>query len=271
MSEERWQDNLENEDLRSNPVLDRYKTPEAAYEGLIEKEAYAGRSIGIPGEDATEDAWKEFDTKMFEKVPGMVRKPDDTKPEDVKRFNVALGMPEDLDGYTPPEDFKGLDDTVVTQLQEIAHKAGLTSGQYHNMLTQYAEAATVVETAAVDQREADEAQLRKVWGEAYDGNISITDEIVRKFGDKDIPLGDLNNAGRLLLIGIAKSLTSDPQVFNQINNPKPALTPAEIEQQIQDIRVSDVIVNPRKHPPAARKAAVAKMQRLYEKLDTLKG
>ena len=36
MSEGKWQDSIESEELRHSPVLSTFKTPEDAYKGLVE-------------------------------------------------------------------------------------------------------------------------------------------------------------------------------------------------------------------------------------------
>jgi hypothetical protein len=265
MSEDRWQDTLETEELRDNPVLANFKTPEAAYQGLVELKAYQGRSIAIPGEDATAEAWADFDAKLTGKVPGVVRMPNDADEEDVKRFWGSLGVPEDKTEYTPPDDFEGLDDAVLKELVDLSETVGHTKDQHQKMLGVWAEAAAKMEEAAQQQRADDEAALKKTWGAAYEDNIAITDTILEKFGGKGDAI-DLSRAERVLLLNIANSLTSDPQVFNQINNPTARKTPAELRADLDELRNSDIFANRQKYSREQYKGAVQKLTKLHAEL-----
>ena len=229
MNEEtRWQDTYEDQEISESPTLANFKSPEEALKGYMALNAWKGGAVSLPGEEATPADIAKFIAKTRERVPNIAVMPDDDNPDDVKRFWGDLGVPEDVDGYAPTADAGVLPEEMDAQLKEIASKSGLTTKQYLAMRDQYVEANTsITEQNATDLAEH-EAQLKQTWGGAYDENIAITDAMVTQFQDKNAELGPLNNAARLFMMNVAKSLGSDPQIFNQINSPKPAKTPADI-------------------------------------------
>jgi hypothetical protein len=263
MNEEaRWQDEYnEDPELNNSPVLAKFKTSAAAMKGLVDLEAYRGNSARIPGESAEERTT--YIEKMKEHIPGLSIKPDGTDPEDTKRYWNELGVPKDIDGYVPPADFEVLDDAMMAQLKDISHKAGLTTEQYHNVLQQYGEATTdMAEQAALAKTEADD-KLKQHWGSTYDENIEISDKLARQFEDKNVPLGELTNSHRLMLMNLAKSMTSEPQVFEQINKPPVGKTPAEVRMDIEKWRkqlTDRTITGPK------RKLIMAKFKAGYDEL-----
>lgn len=255
MSEETWLDGIEDEALRIDPTVVRFKSLDDVARSLIEAKAYNGRSLGIPGDEANDDAWKAFDAKLIEKVPGLIRK-------DSPELWATLGKPEDADGYTLPDDFKGLDEVTIQQVRDVALAAGYTNEQFQKTLVGYATMATDVSEANSVMQEELVTALKKAWGPAYDDNIRITDIIASKFnGDK--PVENMSNEERLRWIGVAKAIKSDSQIFDMINNPTPHKTTAELEQDIDDMRVKlkdKTITGP------ARKNLLKRYEKKWEEL-----
>lgn len=262
MTDENWYDGLENEELKFSPVLKTFKSQEDALKGLVELKAYQGRSIALLPEDATPEMRKEWDTKLMEKVPGLVRKPNVDDPDDAKRFWSDLGTPEDRDGYQPPEGFEGLGDDVINDLSIIAHETGMTLEQYHKFLNTYAAANEEVQTAQATRLAEEEAELKKTWGAAYEDNIKISDTISAKFNGGE-PVENMSNAERVRWINAAKALSSDPQVFNQISNPSPRKTRAEVQDRIDQIRT--LLLDKSVHGDK-RKALLKEQNNLWDEL-----
>ncbi len=234
---DRWQDELESQELRDNPVLDTFKTPEAAYQGLIELKAYQGRSMKLPGDEPTVEEKAGVISRLKELIPGINILPDDENEEDVARYWKERGVPEDIEGYAPPADFKVLDEDLMAQLKDIAHKSGLTMKQYHAMLGEYAAGSTALAEENVIAKAEHDAQLKQTWGSAFDENNQIVEAMLKQFQDKNALLGELNNAAKIFIVNAAKAMASDPQVFKQINTPTGKKTPAELRQDADDIRV----------------------------------
>jgi hypothetical protein len=203
--------------------------------GYVDLKAYQGRSMKLPGDEPSVEEKSAVVERLKGMIPGLTILPDAENVDDNKRFWGEMGVPPDLDGYTPPADFDVLDEGMMQQLKDISHKAGLTTKQYHNVLQQYGEANTDIIEKNVTDKAEHVAQLKQTWGGAYDENIQITDAMITQFQDKDVPLGELNNAARIFMLNVAKSLSSDPQVFAQINNPKAGPTPAELRIDLEDM------------------------------------
>jgi hypothetical protein len=235
--ETRWQDVLaDSPELRDNPMLADIKSVPDLAKIAVDLKAYQGRSMKLPGDEPTVEEKTAVFNKLKGMIPGLNIMPDVENEEDNKRFWGEIGVPEDIEGYKPPADFEALDEAMMTQLRDISHKAGLTEKQYHNVLQQYSEANSTLVEQNTTAKEEHLAQLKQHWGSAYDDNIQITDAMVSQFQDKDVQLGELNNAARIFMLNVAKSLTSDPQVFKQINDPKPKLTPADLRLELEDIQ-----------------------------------
>lgn len=267
MSEEHWLNNLElqNEDLKVNPVLTRFPSLEEALKSIPEAKAYQGRSIALPPEDATPDMWKEFDGKLIGKVPGLIRKPSADDPDDRLRFLRDLGLPESEAGYKPPEGID-LPDNMVKDLTSMAFASNLTQEQYEALLktysTAHAERTTEAETA---KQEADEL-LTKKFGRAKDDNLAINQTLFQKFADKDHPV-DIESVSvpvQLMMANMAKALTSDPQIFNQIQTVTSKKTPAEMKSRLEEIRTMLLDGSVRGDK---RKTLLREQGNLYEELD----
>ena len=74
----------------------------------------------------------------------------------------------------------------------------------------------------------------------------------------------MSNEERLRWIGVANAIKSDPQVFNQINNPSPRKTPAELTQDIDDMRLK---LRDKSVTGQARKNLLKRYEAMYEELD----
>ena len=229
MNEEtRWQDTYEDAEISESPTLANFKSPEEALKGYLALNTWKGGAVSLPGEEATPEEIAKFIAKTRERVPNIAVMPDDDNPDDVKRFWGDLGVPDDESGYNPPADAPVLDEDLDKQIKGIAQKSGLTDKQYQALRQTYVEGTTELAEKNVALKAEHDAQLKQHWGAAHDENMQITDSMAAQFQDKDVPLGELNVAARIFMLNVAKSLSSDPQAFAQINKPAPAKTPADI-------------------------------------------
>ena len=262
--ETRWQDTFEDPEISESPALQAFKTPKDAVKAYLELKSWQGRAVGLPGDDATPEDIAKFVAKTKERVPNLTVLPDEDNPDDVKRFWNDLGTPDDIKGYNPPADAVVLDETLDAQLKEIAHKTGMTTKQYQAFRETYVEGTQEMETKNAAIRSEGEAQLKAHWGAAHDENMQITDTMIKQFEDKNVPLGEVNTAGRILLMNVAKSLGNDPQIFDQINKPKPTKTPADIraDQDRYRARLKDSKLNGQ-----SRKDVLAKYNQTFIDLE----
>ena len=229
MNEEtRWQDRYEDSEISESPTLANFKTEQEALKGYLALNAWKGGAVSLPGEDATPEDIARFITKTKERVPNIAVMPNEDDPEDVKRFWGDLGVPDEETGYNPKADAGVLDEDLDKQIKDIARKTGMTVTQYQDFRQTYVDGTAELAEQNVKLRAEHDAQLKQHWGPAHDENMQISDAMAAQFQDKDARLGELNAAARIFMVNVAKSLSSDPQAFAQINTPKPAKTPADI-------------------------------------------
>lgn len=262
MSEENWLDGLESEELRIDPTLVRFKTLDEAAKSILEAKAYSGRSIGIPGEEADDAQWVSFDAKMKEKVPGMVRMPEAGNTEDLKRFWGGMGVPDKAEDYTKPKDFTGLEDGVIENTARMAFESGLTNTQFQAMLGQLKASATEIDEANQAAATESDEKIKKLWGAKYTDNISITDTLAMKM-NAGKAVENMSNAERIRWMNAAEALSSDPQSFSQAAKVVPGRTPAELTQDISDMRAK---LRDKTVTGSARKLLLARFEKKHEEL-----
>jgi hypothetical protein len=128
-------------------------------------------AVQIPGEDATPEEKTEF----FRKI-GV---PEDTKEYTVKPNNLPEGAAWDSD--------------AIGKFNEIAHSNGVTPKAMNEIISAYAEYATVMtEKAALAdkaQNDANRKALADEWGAKYDSNLALAKRAAQSVG------ADLNSPG----------------------------------------------------------------------------
>lgn len=227
-----WRDELPDE-LKGNPTLEKYESPEAALKGFIDASARLGRSITIPDEDATDERRKEFAEKILRHAPMLT-----FKPEDEESFWKMAGVPDDPEAYKPPEDAQlVLDEKAVDGVRELAKAANLTTKQFENLLTSVNDAAAKQADRVQELAQRDSQALEQQWGAAKAQNNEMVDALVEQFQHKDFPvLGELNTAGKLLVLNMGKAFMQDPQAFSHNTSAAGGLTPSEAREKADEIR-----------------------------------
>ena len=157
-----WYDSLP-DDLKADPSIIKFKdTSSLAKSYLHLQKNLGGDRINLPGENATDEDWKQVYSK--------------------------LGVPENIADYKvdAPE---GLDENVIGKLKEAAHKAGILPKQYQQLLNQFAEVnkQAVEEFTNNSQQTFQESQaaLKREWGPGYDKNINLARAAVRDLGGEE--------------------------------------------------------------------------------------
>jgi hypothetical protein len=223
----------------------KFESPADLAKSYSELEAYRGQSIRIPTEEASEEAWKEFNDKLAAKVPNLVHLPEGNPNDDLYQ---RLGRPESPDKYdfaeVPGYESEG---DSESEFRRIAHEAGLSNKQadrVHNWL------ASNISRESIESNEAMQAELGKLkseWGAAYDTKISQAQAAVNMIestvpGFKDY-LDASGNGNDPMFIRMAAALAEQ---FGEKGNiparPTGVMTPDEARMKISDIRS-----NP-KHP-----------------------
>ncbi|RKX21450.1 MAG: hypothetical protein DRP45_12290 [Candidatus Zixiibacteriota bacterium] len=233
----RWQDAFNDDpELANSPVLETFKTQGDALKGLVELKAYQGRSTAMVKPDASAEEKAAFVEKLRNAGVDVTYMPNAEDPDDVARFWHEQGVPKD-GAYTLPEgtNLDGLPQEGVDATIKLSTDLGHTAKQHEgfvNAINKYN-----VEINANNELEATKADenLTKILGDARPALESVVSEAIAKHQHPDMPAEKLTAAQELFVINLIKSISVDPQSFEQINNPNTGPTPAEIRAKQADL------------------------------------
>lgn len=129
------------------------------------------------------DARKDMSTRI--KLPGK-----DAKPEDIAKFNKAIGAGENPDDYKFPtvegKEPSESEALVAKKVAEVLHKHHVPVAAAPELHAVVSEIAANIdaenERVAVKGREDNEAALRKEWGRDFDGNVQLAMRAAQTFG-----------------------------------------------------------------------------------------
>ena len=197
---ESWYSSLPDE-LKSNPDIIKFKSPADLAKSYVHaRRAISSDKVSLPGENATDDDWKQVYKK--------------------------LGLPEQLDEYKV-ETPDGLDEGVIGQLREQAHKAGVLPKQFQQLVNAFSEINNGVmeeyQKQAMQTMEEAQAELKREWGPAYDKQVKLAQAAAREFGGEEA-FNELNQAGLgnspaiLKMLAKAGSLIGEDKVSGEGNN-----------------------------------------------------
>ena len=242
------------EELREEPALQNFEDIGSLAKGFLEAKKFQGQSIRIPGEDAGDDDWSSFNSKLLEKVPGVMPKPNFDDENASQTFFRSIGMPESVDGYELPkidglpEGYK-VDDAVVSYIKGMAHESKLTNKQFNSVVSKIIkrDAEKFVITGESSAQNA--TALKDSWGEAYDQNyksvkgllvqLDAPESLVKAVNDKTIDSETMN-----WLLNVHRSVgkeTKNPDE-EQSSGFNAIMSPLEAKQAIDEIN------NNKEHP-----------------------
>lgn len=262
-----WRESL-SEDLREAGSLKDIPDVQTLAKAYTDAQSYIGRSIRIPGEDAGQDTWNDFNAKLME-VPGIAQVPtDESSQEDWAAFYNRMGRPENPAEYRidRPE---GMEATEAEgPLLEKLHELGLNSAQASGLVNWMNQGVNVVnEDGERNQAEAI-STLKDEWGNAFDGKLKDAKAALQVYGNEDL-VNELNATGlgnNVQLIKafaeIGKGFAEDPAIAAG-GTKSMGMTPAEALSQIQEIQANPAhAYNDDSNP--GHQAAVEKVQKLYQ-------
>lgn len=182
-SSENWRDSLP-DDIKASSTLADVKSVESLAKQFIDQAKHLGSSLRLPSEHASAEDITAFQTKLMEKVPSLMFKPDETNEEQMALLYKQLGKPEELDGYTLETDLKGYqpDEEQIKFLKEAAHKAGLTKKQYEAMVGSMLVRDSDAMSNAKNQLNESRTELMKEWGMAFDQRNEQATNMLKKTG-----------------------------------------------------------------------------------------
>lgn len=166
-----WKSSLP-DDIRGDPSLEVIKDIPSLAKSYVHAQKLVGMDkIPVPAKDAKPEAWNEFYTKLG-------------KPEAPDKYELpTVEYPE---GYPVNGD-------IVNEFRTKAHELNLLPAQVKALYEWYTtkELATWDAAGSVNKEEAEkfqresEAEMKKEWGDAYDGNLKKVQALVRGIGGKD--------------------------------------------------------------------------------------
>ncbi len=222
--EESWRDTLP-DDIKGNPVLEKYASSNDAVKALVEAQKLIGRDkIPVPpAEGATESDWNAV-------YDGLGR------PKTAADYILAME-----EGTNLPEGMP-LDDGMVKEFTELAHKNGFLPKQVEAMYRWYmnnaAKQFTDLGTANKEQQIAASKKLTFEYGAAYKEKVALAERVFKTVADKDaIALfeeGLGNNPAMIRMFAKIGGMISEDQLGGI---PKGlTMTPEEAQGEIDTIR-----------------------------------
>jgi hypothetical protein len=160
-----WLESLPPE-IKGNKSLSRYSDPAALAKAYVEMEKYQGRSLAIPGPDATPAERAAFDAKV----------------------NGWRGVPESADKYTVtmPEGMQA-DEKGLGEWKGTFHRLGLTQDQVAGLTDAFFGSPTGNPRIAHEQlRTYGETELKREWGGAYSHNLAVAGRAVKAVGGQEV-------------------------------------------------------------------------------------
>jgi len=228
---ENWRDNLSDE-LKTDSNLAKYNSLEDALKGGIAAQSRIGRSVVIPNDDSDVEEMTAYYDKLQSTSNGkLIVHPDAADGEQSKAFWEMLGRPDDVKGYTTPDDVS-IQPEVVENLRKMALESGLTTKQFNKQIELLNAEAQSQASDAEEFRNNDSSIVKAKFGLAEDSKKQAISVLIDKFADPDHPLGELNAAAYLMMDNIVNAFSGKgPQVFQQPDSSNHK-TPDEIDSEL---------------------------------------
>ncbi len=169
-AEKPYYESFESADLRTNPTLSKFKTPEELAGAYVSLEKRYGiepsRRIDLPA--------------------------DQSKPEEMRGVWTKLGLPDKPEGYGLKLDDKATDDdkAMLGEFTNKAHEWGLPAPFAKQVmdfwLGKTSEAAAAYQQKVAEQKQQGEQILREAWGQAYDRKGREVGALILKHGGPEM-------------------------------------------------------------------------------------
>jgi len=243
------------DEVRNHPSVAKFKSSEDMAKSYVSLEKKIGaKGVIVPGEGA--------------------------KPEDINAYQIALGRPENAEGYrfdTPEGLHKNIQITPELEngFKDVALKLGLTNEQAAGLRMYQLDSLTAQintsEKTRGDNLLNAQTELRKEYGGKYDETVGTALKVVDKFGGADVKallnetgLGN-NPAVIKMMAKIGSSLSEDS--IGKIGGGNPLMSPAQAKAEVAKINMAAQADS--KHPlmdetHPEHKEAISKRDSLYK-------
>lgn len=264
-----WKSELP-DSLQQDPTIQNTKDVTGLAQQLVDSQAMIGRSVRMPGPDASEEARTAFYDDLV-KVPGVVRLPADDDKDGWDAFHSKLGRPESPEEYkvARPEGTK-LPDGFEKPYLDTLHAIGASQRQVDTFMSQLYEQAGAV-NQQTDAAMADfKSAMTEKYGAGLDQYLDLADRAAASLGISDVIEEhglntDVQFANAMVTLGRileeGGSALEDLQLDS--SGSQYELTPDEANARINEIQ------NNKEHPyhdkrKPGHKEAVAEFLRLHE-------
>ena len=247
-----WRQSLP-EEMRADPALANFETPDQMAKSFIDMKAYQGSSIRVPGEDASQEAREEFVAKLMEHSPNLVQKPDSENPESINNFWKMAGRPDEVAGYEIPESITSLEGDAkpseerMTALAGIAHEANLTKDQFKTVMEKVTELDTLATTAQAEAHAEAWKGLEKEWGSTMDERVNTAMAIAKatkapEFMQEAIQKKEVSPEFVKWMFALSESFKGEGVNMDMGGQTDGKMTPIEAKEKIAEIMAN------REHP-----------------------
>ena len=218
---------IDNEDIKSAGFWKNLEGKDANEVGMYIKElqSFAGKKGDIPKSDASQEEWDAFYNKLG-------------RPEDVDGYDFTIG--DEFTKVVGEESAPFFEDAVEEFKKEI-FKIGASADQAENLVDWYlgfvANSIEEDNKAVEENMQAMEAELRKEWGDSYDGMMNGIEVMLEANGMPKENIEFAKEAGLLkdpsfaIALGrIATKFGDDPEIGHHQTN-----TMAGVRDQLFDV------------------------------------
>ncbi len=219
-----------------SPALKDTKSVESLAKQFVDQQSYLGRNIQVPDAEATPERWDEFYSKVAEKAPDLMRKPDfEADPSAKDDIYRALGKPKDAVDYALPEGLE-LQEDELGRYRKAAHDAGLSKDQFAGMM------ADVIAPGIAARQEREHAiknsrdVLAQEWGMGTDRKMKEAQRALETFfPGSPMAVADMDGDSIKGFAAIAEAMgRENPQLVTQDAGTM-AFTPDEARSKADDI------------------------------------
>jgi hypothetical protein len=216
-------------------------SPDAFWKRVLDNNTYAGQSIRVPTENASDEERSQFHEKLRNKVPDLMITPSLDDQDSVTAMMQTLGMPSEANAY---ENIEGeniaFSDGQQESIKQLALKAGLTRAQYKALAQSIGEDSFNMQGKQQAALEASENTLKAEWGLAAEAKYKQAVEFAKNGGAPESLVQKLEgrtaDASTVMwLSGLANQVSEAPNATSQANGTPQTLTPYEASEQIREI------------------------------------
>ncbi len=236
-----WRDGLG--DLKDNKGLKDFKDVGGLAKAYLDTKADNGRSLRIPGPDASADTISAFNADLISKVPSLVNIPgEDTSEEDVASFFTQLGKPAEASKYVQPKDMPDALKDGMNTLAARAFENNLTQDQFKRIADSMVKDNTTANDAATTLTADEYDKLKLDWGPAIQTKSQQILELAKQTGAPQslidaVTERKMDASTMKWLDGLVTTMSGEgsQMSFQGGGTPDDRVTPSEAKVQIEEI------------------------------------